>query len=114
PAPAYSEVQAPFAIGQFKELTQDEKASKPDFENHVAGIQIAPATGTALGRTNDATLEWDTFYPHRDEAPTRGTWVLSTQLNRTVIAAGAVARQLRKAGNPYAPSGPGPVEMADA
>jgi hypothetical protein len=114
PAPAYSEVQTPFAIGQFKELNQDEKASKPDFENHVAGLQIAPTTGIALGRTNDATLEWDTFYPHTDEAPTRGEWALSTQLNRTVIAAGAVARQLREVGNPYAPSGHGPVEMADA
>jgi hypothetical protein len=113
PAPAFSEISAPFAIGQFKELSQDEKASKPDFEDHPAGIQIAPVAGTALGRIGDATLEWDTFFPKEDEAPLRGRWILSTELNRTLIAAGSVAKQRRKAGNPYAPAEPGPIAMAD-
>jgi hypothetical protein len=113
-APSFSEVKAPFAMGQFKEMTQDEKASKPDFEDQPAGIRISPTAGTALGRIADATLEWDTFFPKDNEQPVRGEiWKLAADFNRMIIAAGAVAKQRRKAGNPYAPPAPGPIDMAD-
>jgi len=112
-APAFSQINAPFAMGQFRDLKQDEKASKPDFEDHVAGIQISPAAGTALGANAGATLEWDTFFPQEQEPPVRGKWALPIDLNRVILAAGAVSRQRRVAGNPYAPPAPGPVEMAD-
>lgn len=113
-APAVSEIKDEFAPGQFKNLTQDQKASSPDFEEWPGGIQMAPSTGIAIGATADATIEWETFFPTLDQKPGRMKWALEASVNRTILSASAVGKARRNTGNPYAPAEKGPVAIAEA
>jgi hypothetical protein len=59
-----SPVDAPFAVGQFTQLSDDEKLAAPTFEQYTAGVRIADGTVRA-GTISRSPIDLDTIV--RDE-----------------------------------------------
>jgi hypothetical protein len=117
---ALSEVTDLFAPGEFLDLTDDERLSRPAFEPMQAGMRINPPAGAAFdaGRALQSDLEYHTFLGYQD--PPRP----KKQHNREIplwlnsgaavtLAGGAAGRSpLRSAARYFVESDP--LTMADA
>jgi hypothetical protein len=112
PAGAVSEVDDLFAPGQFLDLTDDERLSRPSFEQFPAGARFAATAGPLFGTPVDAVYEWHTIFPHESLAPRRDGQRFATAA-AAVLRAGAVARASRARGNAYTVP-PSPITLAPA
>jgi hypothetical protein len=59
PSSGYMLLTDNFAPGQFLDLTDDEKLSRPSFEPHTSGVQLTP--GVAAGQAQTLDVEYETI-----------------------------------------------------
>jgi hypothetical protein len=85
--PGLTPLRAPFAAGQFVDLTDDERLSRPDFEPFVAGVAVTPST-PARGPVVAADLSYEEIVIGPD-GPLEGAREPRPPLVR-VVRAGAV------------------------
>ncbi len=108
-----------FPAGQFLDLTDDEKLSRPAFEAMQAGVRINPPAeaGFDFARALQSDLEYETFVPDdqgigRADAsanPRRSSWSDAAAIT---LAAGAAGRtSLREKARYDVPAVP--IAMAD-
>jgi hypothetical protein len=113
PAGAVSEVGDLFAPGQFLDLTDDERLSRPSFEQFPAGARFAATAGPLSGIPADAVYEWQTIFPHEPSLAPRRDGQSFLTAAAAVLRAGAVARASRARGNAYTVPA-APVTLAPA
>jgi uncharacterized protein DUF6603 len=112
-AGAVSHVEALFPPGEFLDLTDDQRLSRPSFEPFPAGARLAGTAGPLAGAASDTVYEWDTIFPKEATLSRRLYAQGFAGLASAVLRSGAVARAARARGNAYA--GPAsPIELADA
>jgi hypothetical protein len=115
---AISEVTDLFSAGQFLDLTDDQKLSRPSFEPMQAGARINPPAGAGfdLARLRQSDLEYETFVPDdegllgrrvRESAAT----FLANARGITLSAGAAGRTRLREAARYDRP--PMPITMSD-
>jgi hypothetical protein len=110
-AKAISHAVDKFAPGEFLELTDDQKLSRPAFEPFPAGIVIAPET-FVHGTPSDSFYEWNTVCPPVRTQPTRHQFTSLAGLHDVLLAAGPAGLMAAQAKNPYALVAD-PVAIAD-
>ena len=115
---AISEVTDLFSAGQFLDLTDDQKLSRPSFELMQAGIRIDPAAeaGFDLARALQSDLEYETFVTDdeslRHRFTTEGAVKMLALAPAATLAAGAAGRtSLRDKARYDVPARP--IAMAD-
>jgi hypothetical protein len=112
PAKAVSHATDLFAPGQFLDLTDDQKLSRPAFERFPSGMCLTGIAGDTHGAPIESAYSWETVYP-QEELESRMHKVVFTMLVReAVLATGPAGRKLRFA-EPYAQQAE-PVHMADS
>lgn len=116
PAGALSEVTDLFSAGNFIDLTDDQKLSRPSFEPMPAGARIRPPGETApFGASRQAELRYETFVCDDDGAPgVHGAAladVLMMSSPLSALAAGAAGRSQLRGQTRYA-STPDPIALA--
>ena len=119
PAAGVSEVTDLFSAGNFLNLTDDQKMSRPSFEPMPAGARIRPpGEKAAWAAARQAELKYETFVADPDGLPgmrLRASAVDSLFLNSAAIGlnAGAAGRSQLRAGRRYSTE-PDPIVLADA
>ncbi len=115
PAAALSHSTDLFAPGHFIALTEDEQISKPAFEDLPAGIKLAATAAPAIGEHHAVAYEWETCFPHHENAPTLKGGVLKYTLGLGTVALNTspVAKAAKVSRNPYAVAAD-PVELKSA
>ena len=115
---AISEVTDLFSAGQFLDLTDDQKLSRPSFEPMQAGVRVSPAAdaGFDLARARQSDLEYETFVPDDEGLTGRrvregAARVLSQAADVTLVAGAAGRTSLRQKARYDLP--PDPIVMAD-
>lgn len=115
PAGALSPVTDHFAAGNFLDLKDDEKLSRPSFEQMPAGVRMRPPGEAApWAAARDVELRYETFVC--DDAPTptglvgRDTLVMSSAV--TALQAGAAGATQLRARQRYATE-PDPIVLGD-
>ena len=116
PAGALSEVTDLFSAGNFLDLTDDQKLSRPGFELMPAGARIRSAGEAApFAASRQADLKYETFVCDEDGVPGRHTVamadVLIASAVMTTLAAGAAGRSELRARTRY-DSEADPIAMA--
>jgi hypothetical protein len=117
-AGAVSEVRDLFSAGNFLDLKDDEKLSRPSFEPMPAGARIRPpGEAVEFDAARDAELRYETFVCDDEKlAGLHTTAVLDTFFARSAahtLGAGAAARSELRARQRYA-SAPDPIVLAGA
>ncbi|MFT3924532.1 MAG: hypothetical protein QM778_18480 [Myxococcales bacterium] len=118
PAGAISPVNDLFAPGAFLDLTEDQKLSRPSFEQMLAGAQIrAPGEVAPFAASRQADLKYETFVCDENGVQKKRSKgradALIASSPRTVLAAGAAGRSELRARTRYA-SDPDPIVLAAA
>jgi hypothetical protein len=115
PAGAISEVDDLFSPGQFLDLTEDQKLSRPSFEPMPAGARIRPPGESAdWAGSRGAELKYETFVCDDDAMAgikAVGKLVIPAAGARLVLAAGAAGSTSLRAGRRYAKD-PDPIHLA--
>lgn len=114
PAAAISKVDDLFSAGQFLDLTDDERLSRPAFEPMPAGMDINPPGGAASGPGEEAQLQYETFRTDIDRSlrRPRGTFRWDVTANVFALQTTAAGRSaLRDADRYHLP--PDPLTLAD-
>jgi hypothetical protein len=101
-APAVSHARDLFAPGHFINMTTDQQASRPDFEEFPSGMRVATAAAPVLGAPVAVTYAWETVYPHQDLGHDFSQWSLAA-VAAVAMRTSAVASAARQRANPYAP-----------
>lgn len=117
-AGALSEVSDLFSAGNFLDLSDDERLSRPSFEPMMAGARIRSAGETApFEASRQADLRYETFVCDDDELAGRriraGFHLLAGSTLSHALAAGAAGRTELRARTRYAQP-PDPIRLADA
>jgi hypothetical protein len=105
PAAAVANAYDEFAPGHFLNLTEDQQATRPDFEQFASGMQVSASRTPVYG--DDAVAvgvpyEWETVFPHESFGRIL-TGLKFGNLSRHAFRINGVARAGRLRGNPYAP-----------
>jgi hypothetical protein len=108
---AISSATDSFAPGNFLDLTEDQKLSRPAFEPFPSGVVIAAAT-PLFGTPTDTRYEWFTVCPPVAVAPVRTVFTMMTGLHEVLLAAGPAGVARVQLDNPYAVAAE-PVTIAD-
>jgi hypothetical protein len=117
-APARTPLRSPFAAGQFLDLGEDEKLSRPAFEPMVAGFEVG-GEGTVSGPAEGADLRYEEILIGPDgplEEPRPGRPGLRVVFAHGISLGAAAASDLRRdeAGDRLrAGTRPGAVTVAD-
>jgi hypothetical protein len=111
PAGAVAHASDQFPPGHFLDLTQDQQASRPDFETFPSGMQVTasrtPVYGDAAAVVQ-VQYAWETAFPHERFA--RAPLALEfRRLSRHAFRTNAVASAARQRSNPYAPRATAPA-----
>jgi hypothetical protein len=117
PAGAVSEVTDLFSSGNFLDLSDDEKLSRPGFEPMPAGARIRPpGEQIDVGASRHAELRYETFVCDDDSMlGIRGLAVRDTMFAKsaiTTLAGGAAGASPLRASQRYSTK-PDPIELAD-
>lgn len=99
PAAAASQVDDRFAIGQFLNLSDEDKVGRPDFEVFAAGARIAASHGAEAPPEVVVEYAWDTVFPH--EGGRLPNAVAMELAGNHVLATAAAEMRRRATGNPY-------------
>lgn len=117
PAGALSEVTDLFSAGNYLDLTDDQKLSRPSFEPLPAGARIRSAGETApFAASRQANLRYETFVCDLEggagprSQPAEDTLMASSVV--AVLAAGAAGRTELRSRRRYA-ADPDPIALAD-
>jgi hypothetical protein len=114
PARAVSETTDRFAPGQFLDLTDDEKLSRPGFESLPSGMRLAGVGADTHTAPVQSTYQWHTVFPHEVTLRPLGLPVqFIGLLLPKVLAAGPAARGPLQNAQPYAVK-PDPVGIAES
>lgn len=100
-AQAISHATDLFSPGNFLNLTEDQKLSRPAFEPFPSGIVIAAATATS-GTASSTNYQWYTFYPDLDTNRYLDDYLSLAALNHHLLATGPAGISHLDKGNPYA------------
>jgi hypothetical protein len=118
PVDAMSGVTDLFASGQYLDLTDDQRLSRPAFEPMLSGLHIDPgANGTFdVNLACQSDLEYETFVADDDSlmgvyARQLADWLSAGQ--SMVLAAGAAGRSSLRSSSRYS-AGSEPIALADA
>jgi hypothetical protein len=123
PAGALSEVTDLFSAGNYLDLSDDEKLSRPSFEPMPAGVRIRPpGERAAFAASRHAELRYETFVC--DDDALIGVSIVDTKATATktaamsvseaiMLAAGAAGRSALRATQRYARK-PDPIVLAGA
>jgi hypothetical protein len=102
-----------FAPGQFLDLTDDEKLSRPAFERFPSGMRLTGITGDTHGTPVESAYRWETVYPGEEHLESQLHDVFFTSaLRDAVLFTGPAGRTVR-AVQPYAEAAD-PVQLADS
>ena len=115
PVGPLSEVRDEFSAGNFLDLTDDQKLSRPSFEQMPAGVRMRPPGENApFGESRDVELRYETFICD-DEPPRRGLvdkdWLMASSAV-FALAAGAAGASPLRARTRYATE-PDPIVLGD-
>lgn len=113
PAAAASNVTDLFAPADFLTLTDDQRLSRPSFEQFPAGARFAATAAPTSGPGADTLFEWQTIFP---QEPALGSQRYAQKFvgnEAAVLRAGQVSRASRARANPYV-SKADPVELNPA
>ncbi len=92
-----------FAPAQFLDLTDDEKLSRPSFEDFPSGARFSGVATDTAGRAVGSTYQWNTVLPHQETQIVFKEEMLSSLLTLTrVVAASPAARNGALSNRPYA------------
>lgn len=108
---AISSATDSFAPGNFLDLTEDQKLSRPAFEPFPSGIVIAAETAV-FGTPTDTQYEWFTVCPPVQLRPVRAAFSSLIGLHAMLLAAGPAGIARVDLANPYVVA-PSPVTIAD-
>ena len=118
-AKAVSHATDHFAPGQFLDLSDDQKLSRPAFEDFPAGVRLAGGSATPFGQPAVSVYAWETVYPHQQLGNKLESLLFLVGMRKGVLAASPAA-QAAAAVNPYvqdkepvAIAGPGQVAIRD-
>jgi hypothetical protein len=116
PAGALSEVTDLFSAGNFLDLTDDQKLSRPSFEPMPAGARIrSEGEAAPFAASREADLKYETFVCDEEGVPGRHSAamadVLVASAAMAALAAGAAGRSELRARTRY-DSEPDPIAMA--
>jgi hypothetical protein len=102
PIAAVSHTMDRFAPGQFLTLSDDEKLSRPAFEDFPSGARFAGVAQDTVGAAVESPYRWNTVYPHRDDLiELKELFLLDRGLLRRVIAGAPAARNRVSTANAY-------------
>ena len=102
-----------FAPAQFLDLTDDEKLSRPAFEDFPSGARFSGISADTSGPPVGSTYQWNTVVPHQPDHTVFKDDLLSSLLTLTkIVAASPAARAGALSAQPYAVP-PAPVTYAD-
>lgn len=111
-AAAVSQVTDAFAPGEYLDLPDDQKLSRPAFEPFPSGARLAGADAPHHGTPSETPYEWHTVYPH-DPTPPSSHDAMFLGGNAAAILRGSPAGRFQaRAGNPYVRESH-PVQLAD-
>jgi Family of unknown function (DUF6603) len=114
PARAVSETTDRFAPGQFLDLSDDEKLSRPGFESLPSGMRLAGAAADTHTAPVQSVYQWDTVFPHEEALlPLRYPVQFLGLVVPRVLAAGPAARGALQNAQPYGVK-PEPVGIAES
>jgi hypothetical protein len=103
-AAAVSHATDKFPPGHFINMSVDQQASRPDFEELPSGIRVATTATPAFGANVQTTYAWETVYPHEEFASDRGLLNLAG-IARLAMTTNAAAAAMRLRENPYLRNG---------
>ena len=113
PVQAVSYATDLFAPGQFLDLTDDQKLSRPAFERFPSGVRLAGVTGDTRGDAVESVYRWETVYPGEEHLDAQLHDVfLTTDVREAVLLTGPAGRTFQAA-QPYLQA-PDPVRVADS
>lgn len=114
PAKAVSHAEELFALGQFVDMTNDEKLSSPAFERRPAGLVLSGANIAQHGTPVETPYRWETVYPKEPlpKSPEKDKVLFNVRVTAAVLATGAAGTAAVRLGNPYAVEA-APVALAD-
>ena len=113
PAAAASHVVDLFSPADFLTLTDDQRLSRPSFEQFPAGARFAATAAPTSGPGNDTLYEWQTIFPQEPALGTQRYAQKFVGVEAAVLRAGQASRAARTRVNPYT-SKPEPVEVSGA
>jgi hypothetical protein len=102
PAKAVSASTDLFAPGEFLDLSNDEKLSRPGFEPFPSGVVIAGADTDLHGTPSDTSYQWDTVFPPKKLPRTRMMQTSMMGVHAAILSSGAAGKAYVASGNPYA------------
>ncbi len=113
-AKAVSHAEDLFALGQYVDMTTDEKLSRPAFERRPAGLALSGADPPQHGAPVQTPYMWETVYPKEPllEPKRNEAALFNLRVTAAALATGAAGRATVKLGNPYAVA-EAPVALAD-
>jgi hypothetical protein len=111
PAAAVSGATDLFSPGEFLDLTDDQKLSRPAFEPFPSGVVMAASTAVH-GNASATSYRWDTITPGHSAPRTTMEFTSLLGLHDAMFASGAAGRAFVSASNPYTVP-PEPVTLAD-
>ncbi|WP_431879548.1 DUF6603 domain-containing protein [Amycolatopsis sacchari] len=94
----------PFPLGQFRDLTDDQKLHEPAFTECVSGKRLYGSDQARFGAPAEAQYDWKTVYPRHPAPgqPLAGSLDLPGELVAAVVNLSPVARSRGRLGNSYA------------
>ena len=101
PASASTPVTESFAPGQFLDLSESDKLTRPAFETMQAGLTIATA-GVVFGAATETDTKYETVIVHQQQARPGLRFHMPLALATTMAAHGATARAAVRADTRYA------------
>jgi hypothetical protein len=104
PASASTPVTESFAPGQFLDLSQDDKLTRPAFETMQAGLTIA-AAGVLFGTATETDTKYETVIVHQQQSRRGLLFHMPLGLATAMAAHGATARAAVRADTRYAAVG---------
>jgi Family of unknown function (DUF6603) len=111
-AAAVSYATALFPPGQFLELNDDQKLSRPAFEPFPSGMRLAGVAGDTHGTAVESVYRWETVYPHEELELQLHDVAFIVSLLEPVLSVGPAARVMRDV-QPYLTHAD-PVRIADS
>jgi len=113
PVAAASHVTDNFAPADFLTLTDDQRLSRPSFEQFPAGARFAATSAPMSGPGSDTLYEWQTIFPQEPALGMQRYAQKFVGVEAAVLRSGQVSRASRSRVNPYT-STPNPVGVSGA
>jgi hypothetical protein len=101
-AKAVSHATDLFAPGEFIDMSDDQKLSRPGFEPRPSGVVIVGADTAPHGTASGTLYQWDTVFPHRPLQKLKMDYVELIGLRAALLGAGPAGKGAVVNQNPYA------------